>query len=308
MARGLETPPPRRARLLVLAAAAVGRVSGWSAVTRGAHITRRLATAPAVHMLPVGVAAPAGMDVAVFEGGLASGAVASTASPASRAMRDVADDVVHDSDAPAAAAGATKSAVDDSVRWYLNRISGRKLLSAEEEVALARQIQVLVAWEAVRDMARERLGRTPSELEWAEALGVSVPLFRSTMRRCHRAKERMVAANLRLVVSIAKKYMYSQHTLSMQDLIQEGSLGLIRASEKFDPARGYKFSTYATWWIRQAISRSIADQVRSSRQRPFPTPRASTPHPAMPLAIPNAPGADDPLAGARARAHRQPAA
>jgi len=112
---------------------------------------------------------------------------------------------------------------DDSVRMYLSEIGKVKLLTAEEEVTLARRV---------------RKGEIP-------------------------AKQALMTANLRLVVSIAKKYI--GRGLSFLDLIQEGNLGLVRAVDKFDPERGFKFSTYATWWIRQAITRAIADQARTIR-------------------------------------------
>ena len=102
-----------------------------------------------------------------------------------------------------------------------------------------------------------------TEKEWLKEVSKQFPAFRHRLFVGRRAKEKMVQSNLRLVVSIAKKYM--NRGLSFQDLIQEGSLGLIRAAEKFDHEKGYKFSTYATWWIRQAITRAIADQSRTIR-------------------------------------------
>jgi RNA polymerase primary sigma factor len=102
-----------------------------------------------------------------------------------------------------------------------------------------------------------------TEKEWLKEVSKQFPAFRHRLYVGRRAKEKMVQSNLRLVVSIAKKYM--NRGLSFQDLIQEGSLGLIRAAEKFDHEKGYKFSTYATWWIRQAITRAIADQSRTIR-------------------------------------------
>ena len=102
-----------------------------------------------------------------------------------------------------------------------------------------------------------------TEKEWLKEVSKQFPAFRHRLFIGRRAKEKMVQSNLRLVVSIAKKYM--NRGLSFQDLIQEGSLGLIRAAEKFDHEKGYKFSTYATWWIRQAITRAIADQSRTIR-------------------------------------------
>lgn len=162
-----------------------------------------------------------------------------------------------------AAASRKKSVSDDSVRSYLHEIGEVKLLDAESEISLAREIAQLLALERVSAAFKEELGVDPTIPEWSARADMDIETFRDTLRRGLRAKEHMVAANLRLVVSIAKKYL--NRGLSFQDLIQEGSIGLIRGAEKFDADKGFKFSTYATWWIRQAITRSIADHSRPIR-------------------------------------------
>jgi len=132
-----------------------------------------------------------------------------------------------------------ESSLDDPVRMYLREIGRVPLLTAEEEVRLAQRME--------RGKA-ERLKPNPS---------------RRIVEDGEEAQRRLTEANLRLVVSVAKKYI--GRGMSLLDLIQEGSIGLIRAVEKFDYTKGYKFSTYATWWIRQAITRAIADQARTIR-------------------------------------------
>lgn len=152
---------------------------------------------------------------------------------------------------------------EDSIRLYLQEIGRIRLLRADEEIELARQIADLLTLEQAREKLVDQTGLEPSDTDWAKSLAMNPLEFRRRLGRGRRAKEKMVQSNLRLVVSIAKKYM--NRGLSFQDLIQEGSLGLIRAAEKFDHEKGYKFSTYATWWIRQAITRAIADQSRTIR-------------------------------------------
>jgi len=165
-------------------------------------------------------------------------------------------------------ASKKKVYTDDSIRVYLQEIGRIRLLRPDEEIELARKIADLLELERAREAVFERMGlwsspeEVPEEL-WAEEVKMPLPEFRRRLHQGRRAKEKMVQSNLRLVVSIAKKYM--NRGLSFQDLIQEGSLGLIRAAEKFDHEKGYKFSTYATWWIRQAITRAIADQSRTIR-------------------------------------------
>ncbi|MGI5468598.1 RNA polymerase sigma factor [Streptomyces sp. CA-132043] len=138
----------------------------------------------------------------------------------------------------------------DLFRQYLREIGRIPLLTAAEEVELARRVEAGLFAEA-------KLGNTPDlDSQLAVDLDKLVVLGRM-------AKRRLIEANLRLVVSVAKRYV--GRGLTMLDLVQEGNLGLIRAVEKFDYARGYKFSTYATWWIRQAMSRALADQARTIR-------------------------------------------
>ena len=152
---------------------------------------------------------------------------------------------------------------EDSIRVYLQEIGRIRLLRPDEEIELARKIADLLQLEELAAQFEADHGHYPDTKEWAVLVDMSLIKFRRRLMLGRRAKEKMVQSNLRLVVSIAKKYM--NRGLSFQDLIQEGSLGLIRAAEKFDHEKGYKFSTYATWWIRQAITRAIADQSRTIR-------------------------------------------
>ena len=152
---------------------------------------------------------------------------------------------------------------EDSIRVYLQEIGRIRLLRADEEIELARKIADLLQLEELAAQFEADHSHHPDTKEWAALVDMPVIKFRRRLMLGRRAKEKMVQSNLRLVVSIAKKYM--NRGLSFQDLIQEGSLGLIRAAEKFDHEKGYKFSTYATWWIRQAITRAIADQSRTIR-------------------------------------------
>ncbi|MFD3581760.1 RNA polymerase sigma factor [Streptomyces sp. NPDC058683] len=138
----------------------------------------------------------------------------------------------------------------DLFRQYLREIGRIPLLTAAEEVELARRVEAGL-------FAEEKLGGAP-DLDSELALDLDRLVVMGRM-----AKRRLIEANLRLVVSVAKRYV--GRGLTMLDLVQEGNLGLIRAVEKFDYARGYKFSTYATWWIRQAMSRALADQARTIR-------------------------------------------
>ena len=154
---------------------------------------------------------------------------------------------------------------DDPVKWYLKNIGKQRLLTPDEVNALARRIQQLIQWRALREEMDARMERAVTDDEFALHIGLESggAGLRRELRHMQDAKQLIVSANLRLVVSIAKKYMNQGMTL--QDLIQEGSMGLIKAAEKFDPERGFRLSTYATWWIRQAITRSIADHSRTIR-------------------------------------------
>ena len=142
-------------------------------------------------------------------------------------------------------------ATDDPVRMYLKEIGKVPLLSAEEEAALGEQIHA-------GQQAAAQLQTLPSDADAAARQALEAAVARS-----EQAKQRLAESNLRLVVSIAKRYI--GRGMQLLDLVQEGNLGLIKAVEKFDYTKGYKFSTYATWWIRQAITRAIADQARTIR-------------------------------------------
>ena len=151
----------------------------------------------------------------------------------------------------------------DLVRSYLRDIGRVPLLTNEQEITLGRQVQGLMALDQLQAELKVSTGQTPLPEDLAQAAGLTLLQLKKKLKIGHRAKERMVAANLRLVVSVAKKY--TKRNMELLDLIQEGTIGLVRGVEKFDPTRGYKFSTYAYWWIRQGITRAIAEKSRAIR-------------------------------------------
>lgn len=156
----------------------------------------------------------------------------------------------------------------DMVRTYLHEIGRVPLLTHEQEIVYGKQVQQMMQVLDAKDALEKRLERAASDREWIDYL-VETEIISTVadldeiLQQGTRAKQKMIEANLRLVVAIAKKYQ--KRNMEFLDLIQEGTLGLERGVEKFDPTRGYKFSTYAYWWIRQAITRAIAQQARTIR-------------------------------------------
>jgi RNA polymerase primary sigma factor len=225
--------------------------------TEGAVLTAVPAGAAAGEAPAEGLA----LDEAVVAGtdgvveGPADGEVAAAAGEEEEASADFEWDDEEESEAlRQARKDAELTASADSVRAYLKQIGKVALLNAEEEVDLAKRIEAgLYAAERLRQVEDEGQKLSPQmrrDLNWI-------------VRDGERAKNHLLEANLRLVVSLAKRY--TGRGMAFLDLIQEGNLGLIRAVEKFDYTKGYKFSTYATWWIRQAITRAMADQARTIR-------------------------------------------
>jgi RNA polymerase nonessential primary-like sigma factor len=151
----------------------------------------------------------------------------------------------------------------DMVRTYLQEIGKVPLLSHEQEIVFGKQVQKMMYLYEKKEKLAEKLDRDPSLEEWADFVQKSPAEIKKIIHQGKRAKRKMIEANLRLVVAIAKKYQ--KRNMEFLDLIQEGSLGLERGVEKFDPTKGFKFSTYAYWWIRQAITRAIAQQARTIR-------------------------------------------
>jgi RNA polymerase primary sigma factor len=159
--------------------------------------------------------------------------------------------------------GYSRTVTDDAVGAFFKDMARYPLLKANEEVELAKQVKKLVEIEARRAEMTEIQDRPPTALELAQALNLTEAELERQIHLYRIAKRNMVRSNLRLVVSIAKRYL--NRGVPFLDLIQEGALGLHRATEKFDPDKGYKFSTYAYWWIRQGITRTIANDARIIR-------------------------------------------
>lgn len=156
-----------------------------------------------------------------------------------------------------------KSKYEDTVGAFFKEMARYPLLQPEEEVELAQQVKLAADIEKKRQELAEKLGSSPSKQQLAETLEMGVKELDRKLYQGRVAKRRMIRSNLRLVVSIAKRYL--NRGVPFLDLIQEGAIGLNRAAEKFDPNKGYKFSTYAYWWIRQAITRTIANDARTIR-------------------------------------------
>ena len=152
----------------------------------------------------------------------------------------------------------------DALSGYMQAIGRIPLLTHEEEITLGRAVQTLRRLEEIAEELKLRLGGVAPDLQrWAAEAGLEPNRLRLKIRQGQRARQRMVSGNLRLVILVARKY--ANHQLQLEDLIQEGNLGLIKAVDRFDPGRGYKFSTYAYWWIRDGITRAIGNKGNAIR-------------------------------------------
>ncbi|MCC5663301.1 RpoD/SigA family RNA polymerase sigma factor [Nostoc sp. CHAB 5784] len=165
--------------------------------------------------------------------------------------------------AAARPSGYNKTEHDDAVGAFFKEMARYPLLKADEEVELARRVRFLEEVRELQAALELKLGHEPSKLEVASELEMTEKQLENRLYQGRVAKRKMIRSNLRLVVSIAKRYL--NRGVPFLDLIQEGAMGLNRATEKFDPDKGYKFSTYAYWWIRQAITRAIANDARTIR-------------------------------------------
>ncbi|MBU7585697.1 MAG: RpoD/SigA family RNA polymerase sigma factor [Nostoc sp. TH1S01] len=151
----------------------------------------------------------------------------------------------------------------DLIRVYLQEIGQFPLLTSDQEITYARLVQQMIALQHGQQQLSQQLNRQPTSIELANFVNKSEIEINQIFQQGQRAKQKMITANLRLVVSIAKKYQ--RRNLEFLDLVQEGAIGLQRGIEKFDPNRGYKLSTYAYWWVTQAITRAIAEKSRTVR-------------------------------------------
>lgn len=152
----------------------------------------------------------------------------------------------------------------DAISLHIRSIARIPLLTASEEIFLARQVQQgRQLMETKEETTIRAGGQTPSLEAWALEAGLNVRQLQRTLHQANQARSRMVVANLRLVMSMARRYQH--RPIDLDDLIQEGTIGLIRAVERFDPSRGYRFSTYATWWIREGILSALVAKGRTIR-------------------------------------------
>ncbi len=165
--------------------------------------------------------------------------------------------------AAARPSGYNKTEYDDAVGAFFKEMARYPLLKPDEEVELARRVRFLEEFNEIQAALKEELGHQPNKSNIAAHLQITEKQLENRLYQGRVAKRKMIRSNLRLVVSIAKRYL--NRGVPFLDLIQEGAMGLNRATEKFDPDKGYKFSTYAYWWIRQAITRAIANDARTIR-------------------------------------------
>jgi RNA polymerase primary sigma factor len=179
------------------------------------------------------------------------------------AEQDEKSDIDHESTEKRSVQGYSRNITDDAVGAFFKDMARYPLLRGDQEIELARKIRYAVDVEKKRRTLSEELGRVITQTELAEHFQLSERQFEQKLHSSRVAKREMIRSNLRLVVSIAKRYL--NRGVPFLDLIQEGALGLHRATEKFDPDKGYKFSTYAYWWIRQGITRTIANDARTIR-------------------------------------------